>query len=175
MGLDITAYRKVEFVRELKRGEEGDEEWPSLTSLHVNPDFPAQADGLKRGLYRVSGSFDRALAAEYGGEADPDQFKFCAGSYSGYSLWRSHLKTMVAGVTYRQTAFSEIINFSDCEGIIGPKTSAKLFKHFDSWLREAAIYSSTLREDEGESFMSVYHNFKKAFEMAAEGGCVEFH
>lgn len=179
MGLDITAYRKVRFVREAR----GDDDDDDLNRLGPNSDFPAQADGLPDGFYECSGSRRAAIAAVYeGGPPDPDRLKFRAGSYSGYSEWRSRLAKM-AGYSADHGGpwevpeagpFVELVNFSDCEGTIGPRTSAKLAKDFADWQERAKAFAESQGVD-GEWFMSLYAKWRQAFEMAAGEGAVDFH
>ena len=66
----------------------------------------------------------------------------------------------------RATPFYELINFSDCEGFIGPKTSAKLAKDFAAWQEKAG---------ERGWFSEKYAQWRAAFELAANGGVVQFH
>ena len=65
-------------------------------------------------------------------------------------------------------AFEELIHFSDCEGTIGPKTSAKLAKDFADWRDRAEKHTPE------EYFFAKYCDFQKAFEIAARGGAVKF-
>ena len=67
--------------------------------------------------------------------------------------------------------FFELIHFSDCEGIIGPKISAKLAKDFADNQAKADVY----RVDEASWFREKYSDWRRAFEMAADNGAVEFH
>jgi hypothetical protein len=177
MGLDITAYRKVSFVRALRRGEESDEEWPRLIYLYPNPHYPERADGLVEGLYVASGDFNRALAAAYKDETpDPDRMHFRAGSYGGYNEWRERLCILAHGVLpgriWREpepfigALFFELIKFGDNEGIIGPRTSTKLAQDFASW--------QTTADEAEEWFRKLYARWRRAFEMAAGDGVVHF-
>ncbi len=52
MGLDVVAYEKLEWVRELTDDDPPDD----LVPLAPNDDFPARADGLRAGWYRASGA-----------------------------------------------------------------------------------------------------------------------
>jgi len=183
MGLDISVYRKVTFVRDMDPDEDEGADWRSRGRLASHPHFPAQFDGMKDGLYELSGDCERASAAEWkGGEPDPDRMQFRAGSYSGYSQWRARL-AQLAG--YRAEwrgdwnvpasgPFVELVNFSDCEGAIGPKTSAKLAKDFAEWQERADAYAATLGDD-GAWFAELYRTWRRAFEMAAGTGAVDFH
>lgn len=161
MGLDISAYSKLKFVK----CEDGDDCWPKHERLYPNPDFPAQADGLKEGCYER--------------DADGGEIDFRAGSYSGYSAWRDSLAHFAGfpGVrswteeTLKENAgkpFIELLYFSDCEGTIGPKTSAKLAADFAAHEKRAEKEMDTYEFDK-------YQDWKRAFEIAADGGAVCFH
>lgn len=167
MGLDITAYRKVKFVRPLKEGEDSDAEWPRLTCLCVNDDFAARADGLKDGLYEVSQNPDDTIA-------------FRAGSYSGYNWWRDKLAEFIGTTTtaeWRKTTpsgpFHELINFADNEGVIGPITSAKLARDFQEHRARAERMAND--NPDLDWWWDLYQKWQRAFEMAASEGAVHFH
>jgi hypothetical protein len=152
MGLDITAYSKLRAV-----GPKTDD---SDLVFWDNPDFPGRSEGVDCSL-------------EY--EA-ADQHGFCAGSYGGYNNWRNELAKL-AGWNSAQHVWSqspdsgpfvELINFADNEGTIGPVVAAKLAKDFAD--HQALADAST-----NSRFADVYNEFRKAFEMAADGGAVSFH
>jgi len=158
MGLDITFYENVQWVG--KRGED-DDEYYDRGEIFLYPTFTKQADGLDEGLYTESG--------QSGG--------FRAGSYGGYSHFREQLCMMVHTVAtkvvwsnleeYRDKPFFSLINFSDCEGFIGPKTSAELASYF-------VIWDEFAKEALDEYCYEVYSLFKNAFETAADSGVVQF-
>lgn len=62
--------------------------------------------------------------------------------------------------------FYELIDFSDFEGFMGPRTSSKLLQDFHE-CREQARRSGL--------DMETYDNFVRAFELGANDGAVEFH
>ena len=165
MGLDITAASKLELIPDAPA---------DLDGFHVgsNPDeFADRADGLKPGFYRCGKTLN-----------------FRAGSYSGYNAWRE-LLAKLAGYPERvhlsgykppeklhaagaweatEGPFWELINFSDCEGTIGPKTSAKLAQDF-------AEHQAAADAHPAEWFRDLYRTWRLAFTMAAQGGAVDFH
>ena len=183
MGLDISAYKKATFIRERGNREDGDEQWPAVTYLYANPDFPGRADGMQDGLYDVGGH------TRFGLEADRDkdhQLHFRAGSYSGYNAWREKLCWFALGLQpdaiwrgkdekYAGKPFIELINFADNEGLIGPQTSAKLARDFQT--NGEAIKEKAKRElgPEADWFCNLYDTWQKAFELASGEGCVHFH
>lgn len=165
MGLDITANRRILPAEGTEAYDDAgellyDEGWFELV---VNPDFPGREDGLEDGrAYRVA---DEAA----------DEISFSAGPYSSYNRWRDEL-AQLAGYTSaravwadpRPGPFVELIHFSDCEGTIGPTTSAKLARDF-----AAQQPSADAHPDPG--FRSRYALWREAFDLAADGGCVRFH
>lgn len=169
MGLDITAYTGLTELRPQADGEypEGQE-----TSLYNNPDFPGRFDGLKeRTIYSYT-----------------EFFGFRAGSYGGYNAWREQLAEMagypktpvvrfgrieehLSSATCWNGAtgpFSELINFADNEGAIGPVVAKKLADDFAAWQEKADAHPD-------EWFRMKYADWRKAFEMAADNGAVSFH
>lgn len=168
MGLDITAYSKAELIDTLpnydayweKYGQGDDDD---LNYVHGNPDFPDRiAPIVANGVYKIHG----------------DRFGFRAGSYSGYGQWRNELAELALGVPAKQVwtnragyagcAFYELIDFSDCEGVIGTVACAKLAADFDRFHGKAD-------QHEDEYFRRKYADWRKAFHLAADGGYVDFH
>lgn len=152
MGLDIAGYKNIKAIQH--DNENLDEDYFTFS---VNNHFPLRADGLNDEL-------------PYSYEED---FHFHAGSYGGYNQWRNEL-AMLVGWEGAQSAWEadsgpcwELINFSDCEGVIGPITSKKLAEDF-------AKYQSVADAHHDERFKHLYSQWRKVFEMAADGGCVVF-
>lgn len=156
MGLDITAISKIAKTR---AGLE------NTIHLCVNKDFPEQADGLEDGYYKYA-----------------ERLSFRAGTYSGYNQWRDKLAQLAPVCFSPNRAFLELINFSDCEGTIGPKTSTKLLKDFQNHEQKAKMVGSEAPWDEIEGygdiqrwFLDRYGSWLKAFKLASDNGAVIFH
>lgn len=66
-----------------------------------------------------------------------------------------------------QGPFSEQINFSDCEGTIGPVVSAKLAKDYAEFAEKAEAVDGY--------FWEKYQEWQVAFQLAADNGAVKFH
>jgi hypothetical protein len=162
VGLDITVYRK------LHPAPEGCE---AAFNPHVL-DYPERANGLPSGPVH--------------GEV---VFGFRAGSYSGYNEWREQLAKLAGypAVLHRSSwekeqrarhaagawaategPFWELINFSDCEGTIGPRVAFKLAKDFAEWQERADAIDD-------DYFKSKYAEWRRAFETAQDFGAVDFH
>ncbi len=164
MGLDITAYSGL---REMPKDTiECDEDgypvdYRTYSRFYDNTDFPGRSAGIicnKETYYAHLG-----------------EFKFRAGSYSGYNHWRTQLAALVAGCDKGPIAatlpFAELINFSDCEGVLGPVVCKKLAADFAAYQQKADEFSGA----DGDWFRERYADWRKAFELAEQGGCVEFH
>jgi len=173
MGLDITWHRGLTKANGNEAFDEhgdlrDDGEWFQLC---VNTDFPGRADDIEhRAAYRSE---------------ECDDFR--AGSYGGYNRWRDELAKLAgwpritheeygrdqhsyAASAWRATEgpFWELINFSDCEGVIGAAVSAKLARDFADYQRKADQHPRTY-------FRELYAMWRKAFEKASDRGCVDFH
>jgi len=156
MGLDIRAYRRLSPAPDAARNKHGYvEDCDRFVQLHPNQAFPGRADDIIAG---VPHSFAETMG-------------FRAGSYSGYGDWRRALARLVGrsaeDIWDNPTPgpFVELINFSDCEGVIGAAVSAKLAKDFADHQDEAGSAGW---------FAGLYTLWRKAFEMAADGGAVDF-
>lgn len=157
MGLDIRVYTNLQFVT--SNGDcEDDFEYDLDSGVYLEPLAPPgspmdRSDGLKRGMYKATC-----------GDA------FRAGSYSGYNAWRNQLSLLMLGVpatvvwdnydAYKDKPFWELIHYSDCEGFIGPQTSAKLAKDFEEHRDKLASAD--------EDFIQRYEYWMNAFKAAAE-------
>jgi hypothetical protein len=110
---------------------------------------------------------------------------FYVGSYKSYGAWREALAkfagyavdTPAAGPIRMMHAaacwngatgpFSELINFSDCDGALGPVVCAKLYGDFSMYLFKA------IKED--LAFFTLYEQFMTAFFVASkDNGFVRF-
>lgn len=155
MGLDIIACKKLRKVFNPERDDEGYLVDESLIDIDegvmnwLNDVFPGRTDGLTVGYYDYQ-----------------EKTEFHAGSYSGYNWWREKLRQFKGDV-----AFQELIEFSDCDGYIGPVTSKKLAKDFADYEKEAK--KSVVNNDD-EYWFEMYQEWKTAFELAADDGVVCF-
>jgi hypothetical protein len=191
MGLDLSVVKNLKYIGDESdfSEEEMDDLWDNKVHLYNNDMLFRQSDGLKTGFYDgdyVSG-IDRV-----------------GWSYSGYNAWRSVLAKFIGyndvndiGEKYQwivrddviasvldekiereREPFIEMCYFSDCEGFIGPKTSARLYKDF---LDNTVKYFKYL-DDENvpdsikEYYKNCYTNLIEYFRIASEeNGAVLFH
>jgi hypothetical protein len=167
MGLDITAHRRLYPPTSID---------PLADGCYIAENdgaFAARSDGIPTGCI-------------YAGCAE--EYHFRAGSYSGYNHWREQLAQLAGypaaedgteptsrfGHTHSAGAwaaksgpFWELITFSDCEGTIGPVTSAKLARDF-------ALHQDAADAHPEECFRHLYREWRHAFELAEHGGAVVF-
>lgn len=171
MGLDVTAYSRVvllEVIEDVDAWETKyyDADDPDrMTYVYDDPDFrdrlpPIVADGA----YRIDG----------------EVIDFRAGSYGGYNEWRNQLARLALGVeadqvwadpdAYVGKPFYELIDFSDCEGVIGTDACTRLAADFAAF--QDRVDTHTHADD---WFREKYRQWHAAFALAADGGFVSFH
>jgi len=146
MGLDVVAYEGVgEFLG--KDATYGEDENSVYLGIHV-PTMDRAPEIRHNGYYRKLGK----------------EFSFRAGSYSSYNSWREWLSERFLGATPQEVwedpkrfegkPFYELINFSDCDGILGTKVCLKLYEDFCN--------AEFIPEDD-EYTLEIFYTFKKAF------------
>jgi len=168
MGLDILAFEHVTLTPKHEREDEegnycGDKD--NHHHIYSEAGFQEQLGSLLPGrCYKASGK----------------EMHFRAGSYGGYNEWREALAHDALGVapqrvwsepsTWSICPFYELINFSDCEGTIGPEVARKLAQDF-------RLQRETVRArlaERGEWYAERYDLWQKAFELASGDGMVVF-
>lgn len=162
MGLDVTAYRMIAPAPEAELDEGGyPVEWDSY--IRITPEliqlteqnFPGRTQGLAPGVFGFVEAMDLR-----------------AGSYGGYSLWRDWLAKLVgfqSATDYWKRAdstspFWELINFSDCEGYLGPVACAALVEDFARFTPDGNVYEN-----------AKYQEWAQAVAIGADGGFLLFH
>jgi hypothetical protein len=161
MGLDIFAASKIKKIsEEFNRDFEDLEVEGEVVRVMINDSFVSH-DHLTNGIYSYEG----------------ESIDFCAGSYGTYGGFRSDLCMLAHKVTpniiwnnpdiYKGSDFYELINFSDCEGVIGPTTASKLLSDFKKHREEFMIERDVW---DGEK----YDNWIKALEIASNDGMLIF-
>jgi len=191
MGLDISVISQIKPIfipegielwsNEYYEWEEKQDIEGSIWNFRPNPYFPEQSKGLPN-------SFGYGTGEEY---------SFRAGSYSGYGEWRDLLARVAldmgsegvwnkidSGEGYSEIPFSEVINFSDADGVIGPVASKKLHNDFVNYekdiMKKLDRYYLKFEDFEidGETyqwFKQKYNDWKEAFRIASNNGAVIFH
>jgi hypothetical protein len=170
MGLDITAMRQLTPAPDAELDSGGclvdyEKFWqPGAAREWAEKEWPGRTEGI-------------GDAPVY---AFAESFGFRAGSYSGHGWFRDNLALLVgylsAEARWTDEAagpFLELIDFADNEGCIGSVVAAKLAADFAKWQERAEKFAPSLRE--GDYWLATYANWRKAFEMAADSGAVDFH
>ncbi len=162
MGLDVSVYRAAKPVANDRKWDAG------CFRVFANPDFPNREKPLEDGKVYESGDL-------------PDDTPDIYSGYMGYNRWRDQLAEM-AGYPRGSDAssphcevcwdgaqgpFAELLNFSDCEGDIGADVAKKLAGDFAAFQDRADAFAWDKPE--------LYNKFRRAFEIASDGGCVKFH
>lgn len=177
MGLDITAHSEIEVVELLSDYDEDRYLWPID---YINPHFPHAVPATWLGFefvyYSVNG----------------ESHAFRAGSYGGYSMFRSALAEAFLGEPARRSdasgnfwetierhegkPFYELINFSDCEGVMAGPVGKKLYADFE---QNGSVFLDSVSEKYDEitisRYASLYEDWTRAFELASDNGLVSFH
>ena len=119
---------------------------------------------------------------------DSSCHEFRAGSYSGHNNFRKLLVEAIHGVEiehfwhneeeYEGAPFYEMLNFSDCEGVIGVEESKKLHEDF---VLHRGIFEDFVRSQYDKTnisiraeYMELYDDWLKSFNIAADKGAVLF-
>ena len=182
MGLDIRAYRKVELI-EVTDIDTWDEK-----------SYPIDKEGgYGRDTHFVYGpnphcfreQMEQSDLVIHGVYGYAETFHFRAGSYSGYNAWRDWLSRIMLDVPaqavwknkdkYRDKPFFYLINFSDCEGIIVGEAAKRLAQDFANHQVRTKHAPTPEGWIEREWWIEKYNDWSKAFELAADGGFVDFH
>jgi hypothetical protein len=190
MGLDISCYEKVKLVTNLELADIGEEQREKLIHEYFededsnddlqlfikNPSFPLSAPDFKDGFYTVSG----------------DYHGFRAGSYGSYSRWRRDLAKMTGiddiekfwdeayidnGACVLRHPFGELLNFSDCEGVIAGEPVRKLAAGFGDWAIKAEQYYGEFDVPKYvlKTLAQIWNDWATGTLIASNGGILHFH
>jgi len=179
MGLDVTAYSNIKPLRPYRDDnidyDAGERNFFTFSA------FPHAAAGLMDATVQSTTHAD--LVADYvydvnGGEAH----SWSCRAYSHYNRFRASLAAF-AGYEpeemwndpegFSDRPFFELVNFSDCDGCIGPVASRALLEDF----AEHRDAYRAARDDVGErySFSYFYDEFIEGLRLAADNGVLNFH
>lgn len=184
MGLDIMAISNLEKKHKLSE-EQKALPWefqPAKKATRITIDTTPY--GSEHGGFNKCEDMEGGKYAETG---ETMEHHFRAGSYGGYNIFRKHLCKGLVGVdvdtlwaspdSYTDAPMFEIINFSDCEGILGTGVCQKLYPQFienkdkfESHLMEVLIGD----ENEVKWQMATYEDFTEAFRLGSQNGIVVY-
>lgn len=172
MGLDIYAYRNADKLPNYYVDEQGyacdkdtHERNHAAQRIWVNPDFPDRADELEDGAFYDAESAESSVTMGYGNYGN---FRNTLAAVAGWPAQEGERFPYSASVWYANGGpFWELINFSDCEGVIGPNTCAKIAADFAAYQEKADAHPDEL-------FRNRYAQVRQLFEHAAGSGFVKF-
>jgi hypothetical protein len=179
MGLDITAFSKVEFCD--IQNESAFVKYQNCTILTPSDVVFNQSCGMEEGYYIYNG----------------EHHSFRVGPYSSYNIWRNGLSKLIGFNSYQdflksidtllkrnntlsnildekiniETPFVELLYFSDCEGFIGKDISKKLYSDFEKYEKDAISMSNDMLS---KDWLELYLDFKKGFLLASDNGVLKF-
>jgi hypothetical protein len=183
MGLDITAYSYLTYVghHPVERPEENgichlrydDEDNRFHVPAFAYDAFPHALMGVPDVREEKAPGESCLLGGCFAVTEKTETHRFRAGSYSGYNRWRKDLATRFnpyrnGGQPSPEGPFYELIWFADNEGTLCQVAATSLLGDFRQFEVE---YTA----DHDEYDVAVYRNFLRAFELAADGGLVDFH
>lgn len=173
MGVDIYGWSKVR----LAENQTFDAYGEPLASedaqvIYINADFPDRlTEWPDKSVVMVDGEETHCYSRAYSGyNRWREDLAKLAGwpltEYEGYGGMKS--KCHAAGAwEATEGPFWELIQFSDCEGMIGTAICQKLAKDFSDWQEKADAI-------EDEYWRQGYAAMRKAFEIGSDGGLVRF-
>lgn len=186
MGLDVSYYSKLKKCQK----KEDEDEYYEVDTEYNNEAHQYQLGSLK-GVYKVTEySISGHIACgSYGGyNRWRNELSIMAGYDSAKNVWQDNnfspwlpyinlryrkLKKLKGETVINNQSikpFYELINFSDCEGVIGPEISKKLYDDFIEFDQKAKDY-----DNNDDYFYRKYQEWKEAFRIASKGGAVTFH
>lgn len=122
---------------------------------------------------------------------DSQSFHERVGSYSIYNRWRNDLAMAIHGVSaetiwqdptgFEGKAFVELIDFSDCDGVIGAEVAEKLYhdfveheKAFKSWTMQQWLKAGNMEDEVDLWWDEIYDAFMQALDIARNEGVLIF-
>lgn len=165
MGLAINAYRQLRLVDAKYDEETGDFISPTgeilrgVIGLYPNSDFPNHTHLTETSrIHKDNG--------------EPNSIR--VGSYSYYYYWRVAIATLFGNnvgdrswLNIENAPFNELLNFSDCEGVITGGYLNKIQQDFN-------VYFELAEEKLPTHYFETYCEIKEMFDFAAPNGVIIF-
>lgn len=184
MGLDITAYSNLRYLghHDVDEGSEHPYDPETYERLHVEAiacdAFPHALLGIPNQQTKTYGTTQFISAGCFELTEKTEQYRFRAGSYSGYGRWRQDLADRFnpyrdGGPPSPEGPFYELIWFADNEGTLGELAATNLLANFRQF--EAEYRAAYLGTELGDFHVAKYADWMRACELAAVGGLIDFH
>lgn len=179
MGLDIRAYSNLTYVGRHEEWADEDEHYERHHQAYAYDAFPHALMGVPDVREETLGSGTKFLTGGcFEVTEKTESHGFRAGSYGGYSQWRNDLANRFnpyrdGGPPSPEGPFYELLWFADNEGTICQLAAVNLLADFRQ--HEAAYRGWQYGTEPGDYFVEKYVDWMRAFELAADGGLVDFH
>ena len=128
MGLDVVHYKNVQFVSLRDDMIDWAQDQDFLWQI-VYGEYAAWAGPLKEGFYLFEEAYIRLET-----------------SYSGYAEFRDELERLIVKTYQHKRPFRELMNFTDCEGIICPAMCQVMLNDFKCYQQLAEQMTEHSRE-----------------------------
>lgn len=166
MGLAIYLYTGLKKIEDARRDADTDElflpdgttvEYDQYLKVYQDPYFASlnRHAGVELGAYYLHNDGERVFGRSYGGYS---AWREWLAKIAGYPLtqyedsYTHSIKECHAAALWPEDdgeqitgPFAELINFSDCEGTLGPVTCAKLAKDFEQFMEKVESESEQRR------------------------------
>lgn len=166
MPLQVTAYKKIKELDDAPTDAEGRPQ--DETAWYAHPDVVEFTERNWAGYTKGIRS-----GASYGYEASQG---FKVGTSGHFNQWRRTLTRLVTANPEKWAGkpqpFGELTSFGDRDGIIGADVARRLAQDFADWQAEAETFAASFVD--GVYWIGKYNAWRRVFEMAADGGVVEF-
>jgi len=182
MGLDISYYSHISLKCDIKND---DNDYDYAIRTNNNNNFNYQLGSLKKDKYYYttpSSKYGSFRAGSYSGYNywrnelailigyDNDENVWKDNSFDPIKIYNNRkdkLKSINGEKIELVKPFLELIFFSDCEGVIGPDVSKKLYDDFCNYENIAKLHPD-------KNFYDLYLKWKEAFKVASDNGAVCF-
>lgn len=162
MGLDIRAYSQL---KDTGRPFDWAVDKENAYIPHNHQDFATRCVEFTPGN---AFEYEYGLRAYIGACSDYGVWREKLAKLAGYSpLTEGHRPYSAGAWAATEGPFWELIDFTDCDGVLGTAVCQKLAKDF-------AAYEVSARRLGDEDFLCTYLQFKAAVEWASDGGAVVF-
>lgn len=182
MGLDISFYQAAQMLpADAIVGDDLDyDKYPDGRLAYVNDDFLAQADGLPEKFAFAAEGEGRDARIGY---ASYGHWRECVAKAVGYPKAPPHPDESSLDASYRESLphvtsawrghfgpLHDLLNFSDCEGVIGPQTCAKIAAELAEYRDRALACMS-----DAPRFSEFYDAMMQGFSIVGPTGFARFH
>lgn len=189
MGVDISAYSRLHLVPAHVDFGSADAycEDEDHVEAYTQACFARSADGLADADVVVKTANGEWVATRcYERTSETRRESVLSMAYSGYNRWRAALCEAVNGLTYEafweqpsrgEAPFRDVIEFSDCEGSIGPVAAARLAADFGNAEYRGRFEAHVRRHVEMvrvDFWLKAWDGYLAGSRLASDGGLIRY-